>query len=158
LNWKPFFYIIETQHSCNKKEGEPVMAHIKELLHAAGLKYTVGREAMLTILMAAGGPLTQEELSQRLKGTEFNRVSIYRALDSFWKAGLVHRVESGERIWKFAFCGCGQQGHCHPHFICRSCGTVECLEGVAFPTIGLKCGYQVEEREYYLKGICARCS
>lgn len=133
-------------------------ANIKEILHGAGLKYTAGREALLELLMVTDGPLTQDEISQRLTGTDLNRVSIYRALDSFWKAGIVHRVESGDRVWKFAYCGCGRPGHCHPHFVCRSCGMVECLDGVGLPVVRLKSGYTVEEREYYLKGLCSRCT
>lgn len=135
-----------------------VSAIIKEILHEAGLKFTAKRETLLEILMAVDKPLTQEELSDRLRGSGINKVSVYRALDSFWKAGIVHRIEGGDRTWKFIYCGCGQQGHCHPHFICRNCGLVECLEEVALPVVRLNGGYQVEEREFYLKGLCARCS
>ena len=131
---------------------------IKAILHEAGLKYTSGRVALLQLLMETDAPLTQEEISRRLAGTGFNRVSVYRALDSFCKVGIVHRLESGDRVWKFAYCGCGQQGHCHPHFVCRSCGAVECLEGITLPVVRLKAGYTVEEREYYLKGLCCRCT
>ncbi|HYH05324.1 MAG TPA: transcriptional repressor, partial [Bacillota bacterium] len=106
---------------------------IKAILHEAGLKYTSGRVALLELLMETDVPLTQEEISRRLSGTGFNRVSVYRALDSFCKIGIVHRLESGDRVWKFAYCGCGQQGHCHPHFVCRACGTVECLDGINLP-------------------------
>lgn len=133
-------------------------ADIKAILHEAGLKYTSGREALLELLMMTDGPLNQEEISHRLAGKGLNRVTIYRALNSFCKAGIVHRVESGDRVWKFAYCGCGQPGHCHPHFICRCCGSVECLEGISLPVIRLRSGYKVEQREFYLKGLCARCS
>ena len=133
--------------------------NIAEIINRVGLRHTPGRSALLGVLMNASVPLTQEEISSRLMGVGLNRVTIYRALASFLEVGLIHRVESGDRIWKFAYCGCGRRGHCHPHFICRACGKVECLEDLNLPEIqGLKSGYCVEEREFYLRGLCAGCS
>jgi Fe2+ or Zn2+ uptake regulation protein len=135
------------------------MPDIVQILHDAGLKHTPGREALLNLLKNSAHPLTQEEISQGLTGAGLNRVTIYRALDCFTKVGIVHKVESGDRIWKFAFCGCGNQGHCHPHFICRNCGKIECLTGVKLPNIPKpKDGYIVEEREFYLRGLCSGCA
>ncbi|NLY74988.1 MAG: transcriptional repressor [Firmicutes bacterium] len=135
------------------------MADIVQILHDAGLKHTPGREALLNVLMRSAHPMTQEEISRELAGSGMNRVTIYRALDSFTKAGIVHRVENGDRVWKFAFCGCGSHGHCHPHFTCRNCGKVECLPGIELPDIPKpKAGYIIEERQFYLRGLCARCS
>jgi Fur family ferric uptake transcriptional regulator len=132
---------------------------IAQIIKGAGLKYTQGRAALLGVLMETLSPLTQEELSLRLRDIGLNRVTIYRALESFLKAGLVHRVDNGDRVWKFAYCGCGSRKHCHPHFVCRSCGKVECLVNVALPEIpDMKLGYCVEERELYLRGLCDRCS
>ncbi len=132
---------------------------IADILKGVGLKRTTGREALLNVLMDAPFPLTQDEISLRLTDVGLNRVTIYRALDSFLEAGLVHRIESGERVWKFAYCGCGSREHCHPHFICRACGKVECLEDIALPEIrNIKHGYCIEGEELYLRGLCAACS
>lgn len=132
---------------------------IESLLRKAGLKRTSGRIALIDLLRNARYPLTQEEISERLAEHGLNRVSIYRALASFLETGLVHRVESGDRIWKFAFCGCGGRGHCHPHFICRACGKVECLEELDLPEVpGIGADYRLEEREFYLRGLCPDCS
>jgi Fur family ferric uptake transcriptional regulator len=129
-----------------------------ELLHKAGLKRTSGRIALIELLRNAATPLTQEEIAQGLAEHGLNRVSIYRALASFLEAGLVHRIENADRIWKFEFCGCGDRNHCHPHFICRACGKVECLPDVAFPEVtGVNAGYCLETQEVYLRGLCPGC-
>jgi Fur family ferric uptake transcriptional regulator len=107
-----------------------------ELLHKSGLKRTAGRIALIELLHNANTALTQEEIAQGLTGHGLNRVSIYRALTSFLKAGLVHRIKNNNRVWKFEFCGCGNSGYCHPHFICRACGKVECLIDVSTFTAG----------------------
>ncbi len=129
------------------------------ILLRAGLKRTMGRIAIINLLMTAEYPLSQHEIAHRLPKVSMNGVSIYRSLDAFLKAGIVHRVESGDRTWRFAICGCGTRGHCHPHFICKQCGKVECLPGHNLPEFGkMQPGYVVEEQEFYIRGRCAGCS
>ncbi len=130
-----------------------------DVLQRTGLKRTPGRIAIIDLLMAAEHPLSQQEIANRLQKGSLNGVSIYRSLDAFLKAGIVHRVESGDRTWRFAICGCDTRGHCHPHFICKQCGKVECLSGHKLPEIGeMQAGYVVEEQEVYIRGRCAGCS
>lgn len=130
-----------------------------DILTRTGLKKTSGRIALLKLLLQAKKPLTQQEISNSLAGVNFNYVSIYRSLDAFLKAGIVHKVEAGDRNRRFAVCSCGSSSHCHPHFICRSCGKVECLSELKIPELReLKSGYVAEEQEIYIRGICANCS
>lgn len=129
-----------------------------DLLHKVGLKQTPGRVALIELLRNAAGPLTQEEIAQGLVTHGLNRVTIYRALASFLEVGLIHRLENDDRTWKFEYCGCGNRGHCHPHFICRVCGKVECLTDVPLPPVtGISAGYRLETQEVYLRGLCSRC-
>ncbi len=130
----------------------------RDILSGFGFKKTSGRIALIKLLLEAQNPLTRQEISAKL-GVNFNYVSIYRSLDAFLKAGIIHKVEAGGRSRRFAICSCGSSSHCHPHFICRSCGKVECLTGLKnihfYP---LKPGYVFEEQEIYIRGLCARCS
>lgn len=129
------------------------------ILTRAGLKRTPGRIAIINLLLAAEYPLSKQEIAHRLTKGSMNGVSIYRSLDAFLRAGIVHRVESGDRIWRFAICGCGTRGHCHPHFICKKCGKVECLSSYKLPDLGeIQPGYVVEEQEVYMRGRCEGCS
>ena len=132
-----------------------------DILRKAGLKKTKGRITVLEILLASPRPLSQQEISDKLpSGVNFNYVSIYRALEAFLEAGLIHRVETGDRVSRYAMCGCNSRGHCHPHFICNSCGVAECLPGIKLPSLNeieVKPGYLVEEQELYLRGFCRDC-
>lgn len=129
------------------------------ILSQAGLRRTPGRIAMINLLLSSPHPLSQQEIAGRLKEVRINGVSIYRSLHAFLQCGIVHRVESGDRTWRFAICGCGSRSHCHPHFVCSRCGKVECLSGFKMPAAeGLQPGYVVEEQEVYLRGRCAGCS
>jgi len=134
-----------------------------DILSSAGLKKTPGRLAVIRLLLENREPLTHQEIYERLDDIEINPVSVYRSLDAFTRAGIVHKVEAGDRIGRFALCGCGTphkgNGHCHPHFICKSCGRTECLEDQEMPELAaVKPGYKVEEKEVYLRGICSKCS
>ncbi len=143
---------------CNKLY-HATLETASSILLRAGLKRTTGRIAIINLLMAAEHPLSQQEIAHRLLKGSMNGVSIYRSLDTFLKAGIVHRVESGDRTWRFAICGCDTRGHCHPHFICKKCGKVECLSGYQLPELGeIQPGYEVEEQEFYMRGRCAGCS
>lgn len=129
-----------------------------QILKNLGFKRTPGRIALLSLLLEAETPLTQQEISRQLD-KEMNYVNIYRALDAFIKAGIVHKVETGEKNWRFALCTCNSKGHCHPHFICQGCGLTECLSEFQVPQISLSAeGYVVQSQEMYLKGLCASCS
>lgn len=131
----------------------------QDILKRAELKCTPGRVALLNLLLAAEDPLSQHEMAQQLENITLNGVSIYRSLDAFLKAGIVHRVDSGDRVWRFAVCGCGSSMHCHPHFICKQCGRVECLNDYKLPDPGeLEPGYVVEEQEVYIRGRCNSCT
>ncbi len=135
----------------------------EEILSSVGLKKTPGRLALVRLLLEAEGPLTHQEITQRMESFELNPVSIYRSLDAFVHAGIVHRVDTGERIGRFALCVCGSHeeghGHSHPHFTCKSCGKTECLEDQVMPALAVaRPGYTVHEVELYLWGICASCA
>jgi Fur family transcriptional regulator, ferric uptake regulator len=129
------------------------------ILRERGLKHTAGREALLELMFASGKPLSHRELCRILEPLQYDPVSVYRSLDSFIAAGIVHRIEDDNRTWLYALCTCGRGNHCHPHFFCRSCGKCECLKEVAMPEItGLQGTYVIEEKRYYVKGLCAACA
>lgn len=133
--------------------------HAVNILKKAGLRCTPGRIEIISILLHSEHPLSQEEITAELSRNGLDRVTVYRALEAFFKEGIVHRVETGDRLRRYALCACGSRKHCHPHFVCRECGRVECLTGVKLPTFTEpKPGYKVEEQETYLKGICPECA
>ena len=130
----------------------------EEVLRDCGLRRTSGRVRLLGLLLGAAAPLAPDEIFARLRRRGIDRVTVYRTLESFLEAGIVHRIEAGGRR-RFAVCGRVHRGHCHPHFTCRVCGTVECLRDVALPRLRrLGRAYRVEEQELYVRGVCARCS
>ena len=134
-------------------------ADLGKMLKEHGLRRTAGRVEILSVLRGSRRPMTHAEILGRLKSSHINRVSVYRALETFVEAGLVHRAFVGDRIWTFEMADhCGPT-QCHPHFSCSSCGNVTCMNDVSFPLAkGLPRGYTVERQQVALEGICGVCS
>lgn len=129
------------------------------ILREHGLKQTAGRKALVRLLLNAGKPLSHREICAALQSLPYDPVSIYRSLEAFVRSGLAHRIEDDNHTWLFAICPCSESKHCHPHFFCRSCGKCECLKECGMPEIdGLQDRYIVEEKRFYVKGICGSCA
>jgi Fe2+ or Zn2+ uptake regulation protein len=106
--------------------------------------------------MSAGRPLNGGELLAALGRDAMDPASIYRALHVFCERGIVHKIEGTDRTNRFAL---NTRGHDHPHFSCRSCGRMDCLEGTAVTHHDIHAdGYIVEEESVVLSGLCARCN
>jgi len=128
------------------------------ILKSYGLKVTAGRAALLKVMLESDRPISHKVISEKLDGLNYDAVSIYRSLESFIKAGFVHKVEDDRGTWLYALCTCKKMGHCHPHFFCRHCGLCKCLDDHSMPVIKqVEDDFIVEEQRYYLKGICKDC-
>lgn len=129
------------------------------MLKAAKLYCTKSRVAILRVLAEAKGPSSQEEVAHRLGKNRFNKVTIYRVLESFCEAGLVHKVFMGERAWRFELANRCIGVRCHPHFTCKKCGETQCLTNLSFPVVkGLKKGFVVHRQQVRLEGLCPACT
>lgn len=98
--------------------------------------------------------LTAPEIVQHLqeKGEEFNKTSIYRALD---------RLQENEQICRSIFEGTTavyeRRDHHHDHLVCTECGCVQTVEC----TISLPeeiDGFRVNHHHLTIFGICAECA
>jgi len=133
------------------------------LLKQSGLRRTPGRIALLNAILQAKNPLSFQEIQHRVSGAGLNRVSVYRGLHAFVEAHLIHRIETGDRLWRFAAAVKENvkenRPQEHPHFTCRNCGIVECFPSMKMPEIReIRPGYTIERKEFNLQGICANCS
>ncbi len=132
----------------------------QELLHHHGLRATNLRLELLRLLRASDRALTHQELEAGLK-VEADRVSIFRSLNAFEEAGVVHRVLDGRGTSCFARCGtdCGHGDHndAHAHFRCNGCGHVYCLDAVELPSVSLPRGFKLAKSHLELDGTCKAC-
>jgi Fur family ferric uptake transcriptional regulator len=110
-------------------------------------------------LLKAKRPLSHEEIFRELPPRALDRVSLYRALDSFVEAGIVHgaHLDEGRRYYEMGDRCTPVQ--CHPHFTCRRCGETTCVEEARIPLVrGLPRGFRVERQKVHIDGLCAQCA
>lgn len=134
------------------------------LLRDAGLRRTPVRVAVLDRVASARQPLAAPEIIRRL-GDEIDPVTVYRTLNTLAGHKLLHRVRGEDGAWRYAAGGAAEDArhdHPHAHFVCDSCGTVECLEQLPLPedlvppkTLGRR--YDVSHAELVVHGTCPKC-
>ncbi len=131
---------------------------IENLLNSADLRRTGPRAAILSVLLQAGKPLTQGQIAANLADAVPNKVTVYRTLESFCKAGLVHKAFMHKRAWHFELADRCTESQCHPHFACKKCGVISCLVGLSVSIVeGLKKGFVIHRQQVRLEGLCPRC-
>ena len=134
------------------------MDRAAQILRKAGLKATAVRMEILEILLNAPEPLAHREVLKRAGRKGPDRVSVYRALQAFVEKGIAHRLVTEDRVGRFALSVANRTHPFHPHFLCRSCGKVECMTRIRMPALtGGKIGHRIEEHYWYMRGICPTC-
>lgn len=131
---------------------------ITDLLRRHNFRATRGRVDLLKSLLAAKRPLSHSEILNRLRGSSFNRVSLYRALDALIGAGLIHKVYLEDRAWAYESAERCEEHVCHPHFTCSACGNITCITDAIIPLVKLPKGYVIERQKVHMDGLCAECS
>lgn len=91
-----------------------------------------------------------------------DRTTLYRTLKTFEEKGIVHQIDDGTHISKYALCepgcNCELEQDLHLHFHCNNCEETVCLTEQKIPHINLPDGYIAEDANLVVKGICEKCS
>lgn len=134
------------------------MNEFTELLRQRGLKLTAFRSRLLDIFSSHNTAIEQKKLETELG--DFDRVTLYRNLQSLTQAGVLHKAIENDNQTYYAICppSCTSDSHEHEHvhFVCDSCERVSCIEVAHFPRIQIE-GYQIESVDIKLQGVCDDC-
>lgn len=94
--------------------------------------------------------------------TKADRTTLYRTIKTFEEKGIVHQIDDGTGISKYALCepgcNCEIENDLHLHFHCNNCDKTVCLTEHKIPQISLPDGYVAEDVNLVVKGICPDCS
>lgn len=131
---------------------------IESLLTARKITPTPMRLLVLQYLRAQPHAVTLTEIETGLYLAD--RVTIYRTLKTFDEKGLVHAIDDGSGVQKYALCHDCSEDHndLHIHFNCSVCEETFCLPHSKIPDIVLPPGFQKEEVQLTVKGVCDQCS
>lgn len=132
---------------------------LKKMLKTHSLRVTDCRIDVLQHFYTHDHALSFKDLEDSL--TDYDRVTLYRTLNSFMDKGLLHRIPSDSGHASFGLCdhNCSQHQHRHEHvhFKCEICGHIECLSQHHVPHIDLP-GYDIQERNLIVSGVCKMCN
>jgi Fur family ferric uptake transcriptional regulator len=130
-------------------------------LQASGLGHTPNRQRVLEVIGDSSRPLSAQQIFDTLNPNEnINRVTVYRILDLLVDNGLVSRISGGGR--SFVYGPAPNENHpAHPHFYCKSCGNLECLNPLSLnvdlhPMQRTFTGL-IENVEVRVDGVCKNC-
>ncbi|UOB17459.1 Fur family transcriptional regulator [Abyssalbus ytuae] len=91
-----------------------------------------------------------------------DRTTLYRTIKTFEEKRIVHQIDDGTGIVKYALCEkgckCIIEKDLHVHFHCNQCDKTLCLTEHKIPHIRLPEGYVSENINLVVKGICNKCS
>ena len=131
-----------------------------DLLKNAGLRRTEVREIVLMILKDAGRPLSHQEITSKKIVATFDRVTVYRTLESLQEVKLLHKVLGDDCVWRFCAHRDDNEKSCgggHIHFLCRDCNQISCMPEQPLPWITAPKGAKIESKQLLVHGICAKC-
>ncbi len=132
---------------------------IDDILRRNSLSVTDSRKKILNLFLNIHGALAHGDI-ERKAGEKFDRVTVYRTLQTFVEKGIIHTIPTTDNSVRYALCRDCTEGHHHDnhvHFICKQCGSTLCLEDVLVPEVRLPKGFSVNEIEVVIKGVCKDC-
>jgi Fur family ferric uptake transcriptional regulator len=139
--------------------GPDLDKQARRMLKTAKLYCTKGRVAILKVLIKAGKPLSQDQIARRSGKEQFDKVTIYRTLESLLQIGLVHKVFMDKRAQHFELAHNCTERQCHPHFTCTNCGDTHCLTEVSLPIAkSPHRGFVIHRQQVRLEGLCPKCA
>jgi Fur family ferric uptake transcriptional regulator len=134
--------------------------NVKDILRNNNLSITASREKILHLFLEQNGALAHGDIEKKA-GEKFDRVTVYRTLQTFVDKGIIHTIPTTDNSIRYALCkdDC-KEGHHHDHhihFVCTNCHVTYCLDDVATPELKLPKGYTVSQIEVVAEGICKNC-
>ncbi|HTB99602.1 MAG TPA: Fur family transcriptional regulator [Ferruginibacter sp.] len=133
---------------------------ILSILKKNQLSITDGRRKILELFLQSNGALAHADIEKNTDAA-FDRVTVYRTLQTFVDKGIVHHIPTTDNSILYALCKdqceAGHHHDNHVHFICDNCNKTICLEDVTVPTVKLPKGFEPRHAEMVVNGICDDC-
>lgn len=142
-------------------EEEKLHCNAERSLKRAGLSRTPQRVAVLDVLIRAERPMTASDVLQGINGSlNINRVTVYRVISCLREKGIIREIPTQDGINHYEM-AC-MHNPLHPHFYCRSCKTMYCLDPLtiasAWEWLAEPHDYTIEGISIGLHGLCRDCA
>lgn len=141
-------------------ETKSITTRLNDILHHRQLSSTESRRKILSLFLNSHDALTHGDIEKEV-GDKYDRVTIYRTLQTFEEKGIIHSIPTADNSILYALCKECEEGHHHDdhvHFICTNCERTICLDDVVSPRIELPQGYITNSVQVVIHGTCRDCS
>lgn len=121
------------------------------------VRKTKSVKSLLNLFKVEDSAISAVDMVNRFE-QQMNKTTVYRILDRLENEGLIHSFAGRDGLKWYAKCnGCSADYHidAHPHFQCKVCGKVDCLDlEVSIPKVK---NYAIDSVELFLTGKCSDC-
>src|SRR5919107_1586439 len=127
-------------------ETKSITARLNDILRRKHLSVTDSRKKILSLFLNSQDALTHGDIESKA-GEKFDRVTVYRTLQTFVEKGIIHTIPTSDNSIRYALCKDCTEGHHHDdhvHFVCSNCERTICLDDVVSPGITLPAGYMAQ--------------
>ena len=133
---------------------------VLDILKKNHLSVTEGRKKILELFINSEGALAHADI-EKSTGENFDRVTVYRTLQTFVEKGIIHLIPTTDNSILYALCKddceAGHHHDNHVHFVCTVCNKKICLEEVTVPHVKLPEGFAPEHAQMLVSGVCGDC-
>ena len=134
---------------------------VEEILKQNSLSVTGSRRKILELFKKSKSALAHADI-EKLSGEHFDRVTVYRTLQTFVEKGIIHLIPTADNSVMYALCkdecASGHHHDDHVHFICDKCGVTYCLDHVNIPSVNLPKGFTIAQTNLLVNGKCNKCN
>src|ERR687889_519811 len=127
-------------------ETKSITARLNDILRRKHLSVTDSRKKILSLFLNSQDALTHGDIESKA-GEKFDRVTVYRTLQTFVEKGIIHSIPTADNSILYALCKDCTEGHHHDdhvHFVCTNCEKTFCLDDIVSPKINLPAGYMAQ--------------
>ncbi|SNR69303.1 Fur family transcriptional regulator [Lutibacter flavus] len=136
------------------------METIEQILESKNIRVTAMRMLIYKFLVEKEVAVTLSDIENAFEKAD--RTTLYRTIKTFEEKDIVHQIDDGTGITKYALCekdcNCEIETDLHLHFHCTNCNKTICLTENKIPKITVPDGFISENVNLVVKGICDKCS
>jgi Fur family ferric uptake transcriptional regulator len=136
------------------------MTEIEKTLNSFNVRPTAMRLLIYKFLAEKEVAVTLSDIENAFEKAD--RTTLYRTIKTFEDTDIVHQIDDGTGITKYALCeqgcNCEIETDLHLHFHCNNCNETVCLTEHKIPQIKVPDGFVSENVNLVVKGICDKCS
>ena len=136
------------------------MYNLEEILEKNNIRPTAMRLLVLKYLIRNSVAVSLTDVESYFDNSD--RTTLFRTMKTFVENGIVHKIDDGTGITKYALCeescNCEIDTDLHVHFHCKKCKQTVCLPKHKIPSINLPNGFISEEINLVVKGVCDKCN